>query len=449
MALRAQNKRESLIVAGKQGHKILLFGEKVFNGFAKEVRGHPNATIATLRFPGDYQSLARLSNYSLVIADYAAFETGRYSGHMPQQAVFYKMMVDALKAGTVFCFVFFDEYVPEHNQYGYASHFMDEDSMEKLLNTQIGYRWLHIFDIRPHRANSVIVAGTVLRNELRPFFDKWGASHLYFESYGKPIVEPLVTLGETTLAMALSAFNSKILFLPFQRDSDRKEDFLDGLSCLVDCLLTYITKSLVAIPEWAAVPFFSDEAEIRSKCEEIEATLQKEKEKLIPFQEAKGLLFQSEYSLESSLPRFFEEKLSLRVQRDEKYKEDFWILDDEGKHCVIVEIKSASKGFKKTLIFSAYAHREANGLDEQFPTLLIANCNLQAGSWADKIRPIDRQDYEVAAQNSVLVMRVEDIVRLWHMRTIGKIDSGGILNLLLTERGWLEITAKYSINVWK
>jgi hypothetical protein len=106
MALRSRTKRDSLIAAGKRGHSILLFGEKVFGGHANDVREHPNATITALRFPTDYDALDRLSNYSLVIADYASFETGRYSGYTQEQAVFHKMMIDALDAGTVFCFVF-------------------------------------------------------------------------------------------------------------------------------------------------------------------------------------------------------------------------------------------------------------------------------------------------------------------------------------------------------
>jgi hypothetical protein len=326
---------------------------------------------------------------------------------------------------------------------------MDRDSVRALTNTQIGYRWLNIFEIRPHRANNVIVAGEVQRNELRPFFNKWGASHLYFESYGKPIKEPLITTGKTTLALALPARGSKILYLPFQRDHRRKEDFLDGLSSLIDCLLTYVTKSLTSIPAWGQAPFFEEEVKIRAKCDGIESDLRAEQAKLVPYEDAKMLLFQSEYALESSLPRFFAEKLSLQTERNERFKEDFWIVDETGKRRVLVEVKSTVKGFKKSLVFAAYSHREENQIADNFPTLLVANCNLQAANWTDKARPIDKQDYEVAAQNHVLILRVEDLTRLWQMKEAGQIDSSGILNLLETNVGWLEVAANYSFQVWK
>lgn len=73
--------------------------------------------------------------------------------------------------------------------------------------------------------------------------------------------------------------------------------------------------------------------------------------------------------------------------------------------------------------------------------MLIANCNLQAGSWADKDRMIDKQDYEVAAQNNILILRVEDLVRLWNSIRTGKLTHQEVLGLFLTKRGWLRVTS--------
>ncbi|MCJ7533617.1 MAG: hypothetical protein MUO64_21655 [Anaerolineales bacterium] len=119
--------------------------------------------------------------------------------------------------------------------------------------------------------------------------------------------------------------------------------------------------------------------------------------------------------------------------------EDFWLLNDKNEKAVIVEVKSMVKGFKKSAIFSLYNHREENKIDESFPALLIVNCNLQAGSWNDKDRQIDKQDYEVAAQNNILILRVEDLVRLWDAVNKGKLKPEEVLALFTSKKGWLQV----------
>lgn len=440
------NKRDAMIAAGKKGHQVLLFGQKVFGKYQKEITKHPNADITALRFPEDYDQLHRLTDYSLVIADYATFETEQYAGFAEQQAVFAKLMIDALDAGTCFCFVFFNEYIPRKDQYEHTTGFQDQGTMDILSRVQIGYQWLCSFSIAPKYSESTILVGVAKRQEFRDFHLKWGASHHWFSPYGEGVIdELLIAIDDTPLGFAVNARKSKILFLPFQRDFQRKQDFLNGLNCLIDSLLTYITRSLAEIPTWAQEPFFQREREIHEVRTKLETQLEEQTQALLPFEEIKSLLFQSEYSLESSLPVFFSSRLSLAVERDEKYKEDFWILDENGMRAIMVEVKSAVKGFKKGLLFAALAHRETNDLPDTFPTLLIVNCNLQAGSWKEKERPIDKQDYEIASKHHALILRVEDLVRLWYLKETRVIESQRVLDLLKNSRGWLEVTPSYVI----
>src|SRR4029077_8955377 len=181
-------------------------------------------------------------------------------------------------------------------EYHYGNWTLSDKSITALRNTQIGYYWLNVFGILPERQESVIIGGTVKRNEFRSFFDRWGASHIYFEKPGDGEIEdPLITVSDDmVLALTLEVRNSKILFLPFQRDCQRKEHLLDGLYSLVDSLLTYVTKTRTTLPDWASTPLFSDESEIFAKCLALENELLGEREKLVPFVEAKALLFQSE-----------------------------------------------------------------------------------------------------------------------------------------------------------
>jgi hypothetical protein len=430
-----------------KGHRVLLFGQKLFDGCQEDLKDHANAEITTLKFPDDYNKLKRLSDFTLVIADYAAF-SGLGSLYPEAQGVFEKMMIEALSAGTSFCFVYFNEEVPRYDQYGYNTAQMNEGDMKRLAKSQIGYRWLFLLKIKPIHSDSVILVGDVKRQEFQRFFDRWGGSHHCFSTYGdRKFDDLLIAFDEEALGFVLNIRRGKILYLPFQRDFQRNEDFADGMFCLIDSILSYLAKSSASVPLWAAEPYFNKEQEIDARCKQLEKQLDDQRATLSPFVEAKALLFQSEYSLEAGVREFFQKQLQLRVECNEIYQEDFWVLDEQGKDKVImVEVKSAVKGFKKSQIFAAFNHREENKLADDFPVLLVTNCNLQAGSWKDKTRPIDKMDYEIAAQNHVLIVRVEDCLNLWMAKQQKAVTPSQIIELFRSRTGWLGVTADGKIS---
>jgi hypothetical protein len=434
------DKRDSLIKAGKTGHRVLIFGKKVFGDFAPNVLSIGNAQVDYIRFPDDYSQLQRLAVYTLVILDYAAFDAGK-STYITQQEVFEKQMIEALDAGTTFCFVHYNEFAPRQAPYLYATENMVSEDVEKCRRRQIGFRFLDAFSIRPYNYDQLILDAKIKRNEFKSFLDKWGASYNLFVPYSEGNIDDVISgLDSSALGFTLNSRKSRIIYLPFQRDFSRGEDLVAGLNSLIDCLLTYITRTITEIPDWGHEPFFEEENVIRLECEKLEKQLEETLAKLHPFDQAKALLFQSEYTLESTLPRFIQEHLGINTLRDETYKEDFWILNTDDERCALVESKSMVKGFKKSAIFSLYNHRESNKLSESFPAVLFANCNLQAGTWKEKEKRIDKQDYEVAAQNNILVLRIEDLLRLWDARRCDRLNTEEILTLLISKKGWLEVT---------
>jgi hypothetical protein len=444
------SKRDSLIAAKKIAHKVLLFGKKVFDDLKDNDFSHENAIIELIPFPSGYSSLERLSNYTLVILDYSAFTDGD-SVYSQAQEVFAKLMLEALDAGTTFCFVHYNELVPKYAPYTPDLSQMNTDDIKKCLLMQIAFKWLYSFSIRPVCVEQPVLSGELLRNEFKAFLDKWGASHNVFQPFGEGKFDDKITSLNDDIAPAFTLMARKglIVLLPFQRDFSRKQDLRDGLHSLIDCLLTYITRTIVQTPIWGLEPFFQEETIIRGECEQLEKAQTEAFARLRPFEEAKGLLFQSEYTLESTVPKFIDSHLKITTERDEKYKEDFWLLNDKYEKVVIGEVKSIVKGFKKSSIYSLYNHREENKLNGTFPALLIANCNLQAGSWNDKERPIDKQDYEVAAQDNILILRVEDLVRLWEIIRNGKLKSEQILALFTSKRGWLQVNCSLDIHVFE
>jgi hypothetical protein len=213
------------------------------------------------------------------------------------------------------------------------------------------------------------------------------------------------------------------------------------LKTLIDCLLTYIVKSLTELRSWAERPFFKDERALAEQRDSLRVSLAEADAKLSTFEHAKSMLFQHEYSLESSVPRFLKNSLGLSVEREETYKEDFWVLDGENKKVAIAEVKSLVKGFRRGAIYSVLHHRDEYGLDDTFPALLVANCNLQAGSFEDKDRVIDINDCQFAAESNVLIIRIEDLVRLWDRMRTKKITPEQILPLIVGTKGWLHVNS--------
>lgn len=433
------NKRNERIVANRTGHKVLFVGKDHYGDFSEILMNYENAQIDTLLIPKEYNKLDRLKDYTLVILDYAPFVSGG-TLYSESQNVFDKLVVEALDAGTIFCFVHYNESVPDYDEYSPLTGYMSKKSIIKFKDSQLGFRWLDVFSIRPYRSNQPIVMGTIHFNIFRPFLQKWGASHNYFSCYGRYKFDEII-YGEPRkpIGFVINVRNGRLIYLPFQRDLARKDDFNAGMISLIDCLLTYITKSLVEIPEWAMTPYFQDEEEIAEKCSELEKKLYEKREELKPFVFAKEILCQAEYSLEKNIPLFLNKNLDLATIKNEQYKEDFWILNDSNEKIVIGEVKSYVKGFKRSGIFSLYNHRESNQLNADFPALLITNNFLQVGSWKEKDRPIDKQDYEIAAQNNILILRVEDLVRLWDAYRKEIISKEKIISFLTEFSGWLEV----------
>jgi hypothetical protein len=433
------NKRDQKIAAKKSGHHVLLFGEDVFGDDPSKIRTHENADIDPVRMQ-DYGKLKRLTDYTLVILDYAPFNLS-HGVDADKQDVFEKMMMEALDQGTSFCFVHYNEKVPKYDPYGSSNvGKMDEKDIAICQDNQLGFRFFNRFSIRPLQVDQPIVSAETNRSIFRPFLVKWGASHNCFSTYGQYEFDDIICqVGDYPMAFSSNAKAGRIMMMPFQRDFDRHDDLQNAIYTLIDCLLTYITKSLTELPDWATQPFFEKERTLYAECQELKARLNERSKAFEPFIVAKELLCQAEYTLEHTVPEFLTQHIRLQAERNEQFKEDFWILNSSGDKVILGEVKSYVKGFKKSGIFSLYNHRETNKLPQEFPALLVVNAHMQAASWEEKDRPIDKQDYEIAAQNNILVVRIEDLVRVWDAVRAGRFTPEDILSALTKMTGWLEV----------
>jgi hypothetical protein len=429
-------------VDGNGNHEVLV-SRTLVGHLQEECLVHPNAKIS-LRYPHEVK---RLAEFDLMVLPYSEFEirSDRHRSGTPHKEVFEKQMLEALDEGAVICFVHHDEAVPGAFQDYSETGYQDEDAVRECFNSQAGLRWLLHSKIQIGKKESVILQSEVKRGEFNSFLRKWGASRNYFKTYGEGKFDDVICTpynwkkGYAT-GFCINFRRGLIVYLPLQINHSQPDDFRDSVLSLVDSLLTYKARRIRELPAWAKEPLFEKEKLLQARRIFLLAEVEKVESETAPYEEAKSLLLASEQALEIALPAFISARLGIPTERNEKFVEDFWLLDKERKKSAICEVKSVMKGFKKGAIYDVYNHREKNDFPESFPALLFVNYNLQVGSWAKKDTAIQASDYKIAVTNNVLIVRVEDLVRIWEGMVKGTISAQDVIKQLTTLTGWLECT---------
>lgn len=348
-------------------------------------------------------------------------------------------MFEALDKGTIFCFLHYNEMVPRYDQFNYTMGHMNKEDVRHLDSLQLGFRFLNLYKIKPVKYERPIHWGEIKRTEFKNFLDKWGSSYNCFSLYGNDKYDDVIlSIGDAAIGFVLNMKNGKLIYLPCQRNIGDKNDLQEMFLTLIDNLITYLTRTRLVIPEWADTPLFENELSIAKEIEETKVKLNELEFKLEPFKMAKNLIFSSEYNLQKELPKFLQEQFGFHIKQQEEFREDFWLVNKSGDPIAICEIKSYVKGFQKGGVYSLYNHRESYKLDESFPAILFVNAHLNASNWQVKLQPIAPQDYQVATSHNILILRVEDLIFMWHAFRLGKINKSEIESILLNNKGWLK-----------
>ena len=423
-------------------HRVLLFGQKVFGSAAELAVEYCDIELSP--YPKYFHQLENLYDYDLIILDYAAFSNGReiYAEH---QEYFEKQMLVALNRGANFCIL-------HDNELGYTG---DGTKYDTCMREQIGFRWLSkVFGqyIYVLQLDQPIISMDVKRSEFRDYQEHWGASKNLFDPKSDEKFDDIILMDDQNkgcIGFTIQVSRGKIVYLPFQRDFPKPGALEACLESLVSSLISYLTHSTSNIPLWAETNFFPQEEQLYHELEELQSRLEATKSQVQPFQEAKSIAFLREYDFEDAVPKFFQSRFGLRTERKETYKEDFWILGENSQKILIAETKTHDGGIKRQDITKLDMHRTDNKLDDTFPALLIVNAHLKANSWKDKLRKVDKQDYEVAAQFNVLIVRIEDLLFFWNLIVEGKKSSEELLRYFLTEKGWMEVQQDGTITIHK
>lgn len=431
------NHQEEKIATG-EGHQVLISKSAIGN-FALNALTHPNARIRI----DNFQYARRLKDFDIVILPFSEFAIpdAHHSSPSkdPYKDIFDKQTLEALDTGTMFCFTHHKENTPGNFADYHTSGYFSDNAVAECFNTQAGFQWIHSRKIRIGRNSTPILKSDVKRTEFGTFLSKWGATYNYFNTFGNGHFDDILcTIGNYVSGFSIDHSRGSFVYLPFQPNHSSASEMLGAAACLVDSLLTYKAKRLRELPDWAKEPLFEIEKKFATDKAHLLDSLRSLDDKIAPYEEAKLLLIASEHNLETATPTFVRTRPGIPTERNEKFLEDFWMLNGKREKAVICEVKSITKGFKKSAIFDVYNHREKNDLPETFPAVVFANCNLQAGSWTKKAVPIQKGDYQIAAAHHVLITRIEDLVQLWNLLISQTITVDAIVKYFTTEVGWLQ-----------
>jgi len=143
--------------------------------------------------------------------------------------------------------------------------------------------------------------------------------------------------------------------------------------------------------------------------------------------------------LRESIIKILRDGFGLEIDDTDELKEDFKIIDNEGKPVILVEVKGLNKGIARQHINQTDSHRERAQLEQEFPSILIVNTNIKkSNSLQDKYQEVAKEQIKHAVKMNVLVMRTIDFLDMLYLKEKGEVKKKNFLDILRQKSGWLE-----------
>jgi hypothetical protein len=124
--------------------------------------------------------------------------------------------------------------------------------------------------------------------------------------------------------------------------------------------------------------------------------------------------------------------------------EDFWIVGPDGD-LAIAEVKGVNANVRRENVNQVDNHREAGGLTQEVPGLLIVNTFRGSETLGEREQPVPEQAMSRATNSNVLILRTRDLYNLVLRKFDGADASKELLDALRAGGGWLEVTPDAAI----
>ncbi|KPK41681.1 MAG: hypothetical protein AMJ78_04860 [Omnitrophica WOR_2 bacterium SM23_29] len=333
-----------------------------------------------------------------------------------------KKQFELLKENKGFiCFILIKPFI-DRDEYNDTS---DSDLTKWALNYDSFYR--ENFDRQ-------VTSLQVMRSEFNNFIKQFGAAWTHFRCYndGLDIKEICKFNYEMT---GIILWNREFFIPSLKPKSHELEEYFKELSHAV---ISSYKKLSEEIPSWADEYKFEEENKLLEKKQQLQEEINIINQKILQFREYKKCICYDNELLRESVIKILRSGFNFKIDDADLLKEDFKIIDNEGKPVVLFEVKGTNKGVTREYINQADSHRERAGLGEDFPSILIVNTNIKkSSSMQDKYQEVAEEQIKHAVKMNVLILRAIDLLNMLYLKEKGILTSDDFLDILRKENGWL------------
>lgn len=274
-----------------------------------------------------------------------------------------------------------------------------------------------------------------VRNEFIDFLKQFGAAYTKFSCHDDALeLKEICKYGTDATGIIL---RNREYFVPTLEP--KKYETEEFLKILAEALISTHKKLSEEIPDWANQYKFEEEKQLIEKGHRLQGEIDKIDQRILQFREYKKCICYNDELLRESIIEIFRDGFDLKIDDTDEFKEDFKIIDNEGKPVILVEVKGTNKGITRQHINQTDSHRERAELDQEFPSILIVNTNIKkSNSLRDKYQKVAKEQIKHAVKMNVLVMRAIDFLNMHYLKEKGEVKKKNFVDILRQKSGWLE-----------
>ena len=280
----------------------------------------------------------------------------------------------------------------------------------------------------------------------RSEFAKWVSSHASTR-HNLVLVEPDRSSNARLICafadgdpagLAIPVNAGEVLVLPYLPANRPAAEVALAMGELARALRAYRDDVRAAPPPWLDEFSFTQERAVRQELAGLEQAKAEISAKLAPYEHDKRLLYIGDDQLTDHLVGCFEAR-GVNTEREEKYVEDFFLLDENGNRIAICEVKGLDANLKGKHVSQLNLHRTEHGLDYDFPGVLVANTWRKAQSIEEKDHQIEPKTRKQAAHHHITILRTIDLLRLFDLMEVGSLTREQLVSYLTESPGWLSV----------
>jgi hypothetical protein len=252
-------------------------------------------------------------------------------------------------------------------------------------------------------------------DEFRQYFERYGIGNTLFSNFYhfKKNGDFKLICGDQDQGFSF-VFNTKFFVFPFHPEGLKQKQLQHAVKLIGAGIYSFRMKNQFHLPDWLSTITFAEEFKQQKNFEDAVKNAQLASEKLEKFREYKGILTNSGSNLCKLFVEILRKEFGFSVVDEEKYVQDFSIIDDESKKIgAVCESKGVNGGVSRGHLAQVDSFRDRVGLPPNVPGLLFINDFMEIESLEARIsKLVDPAHVKKAAADNIIIIRAAILLRL-------------------------------------